>query len=145
MKKFVITCVATALVASLVASASAGDRVVSVSKSTLASMGFGSASVMSDVDGLAVRGKGWHPSSPTVTTTASVSGSSTANYYGHKGDSTSTNQYSASSNHTDGGGAGATGSSQSYAGQLWGGANNSGFHVGGTLVISGGTATASSY
>jgi len=143
MKNVAILCAATVLVASLVASASAADRVVSVPKSTLASMGFGGASVMSDADGLAVRGKGWW--APRVTTTAQVSGSSTANYTGHSGNSTATNQYTAGSSHTDGGAAGATGSSLSFAGQVWGGASNTGFHVSGTLVVSGGTATAGAF
>ena len=147
MKNVAIICAATVIVAGLVASASAADHVVSVRKSTLASMGFGSASLMSDAEGLAVRGKGWHPSAPkvTVTTSASVSGTSTANYHGKSGDSSASNQYTAASNHTDGGAAGATGNSLSFAGQVWGGASNSGFHVSGTVVISGGTATASSF
>ena len=145
MKNVAIICAATVIVAGLVASASAAD--LSVRKSTLANMGFGSASIMSDVDGMAVRGKGYsgHHSAPKVTTTASVSGSSTANYYGHKGDSTATNQYSASSNHTDGGGAGAQGSSLSFAGKISGGASGEGFQVHGTLIISGGHASASAY
>ena len=147
MKKIAILSMATLLVASLVASASAADRVVSVSKSTLASMGFGGASLMSDADGMTVRGKGYFGSNhaPKVTTTASVSGTSTANYHGRSGDSTASNQYAAGSSHTDGGGAGATGNSLSFAGQVSGGASGRGFIVHGTVIISGGTATASSY
>ena len=64
-------------------SAKAADA---VSKSTLSSMGFSSMQVISDNDGLAVRGKG---------TSASVWGESTANYRGQ----TSTNEAQDGSEH----------------------------------------------
>ena len=79
MKKYTIACAALVVVASMAVSAKAADA---VSKSTLSSMGFGSMQLISDTDGLAIRGKG---------TVASVWGESTANYRGQ----TSTNGYSA--------------------------------------------------
>jgi hypothetical protein len=140
MKNFAIICAAL-LVAGIATAASAGEH-VSVSKSTLASMGFGSASVMSDADGAAVRGKGYqHSSHSSVTTSASVSGTSTASFHG----TTSSNQYAASSSHSNSGGASAVGSSLSFAGTISGGANNHGFLVSGTLVVSGGGASASAH
>jgi hypothetical protein len=149
MKKIAILSMATVLVAALVASASAADRVVPVSKSTLASMGFGGVSLMSDSDGLAVRGKGFWSHSPAVTTTAQVSGSSTANFHGWSGDSTSSNQYAAGSSHTDGGAAGATGSSLSFAGKVSGAAvggdGGLAFQIHGTVIFAGGTASASAH
>jgi hypothetical protein len=85
MKNVGIVCAAL-VVALMVSSASAADA---VSKSTLASMGLSSMQVMSDNDGLAVRGKG---------TSASVWGQGTADYLGQ----TSTNGYRASSSHWSG-------------------------------------------
>ena len=82
MKNFCIVCAATVLAATLVASASAGEH--AVSKSTLNSMGFSSVQVMSDVDGLAVRGKG---------TYASVWGSGSAIFGNGNGGNASANGY----------------------------------------------------
>ena len=97
--------IATALlVAGLVGSASAAD----VSKSTLQNMGFGNVTVMSDVDGLAIRGKG---------TSASVWGEGTANYTNHNGSNTSTNGYSAGASHHYGSST-ANGSNLSFAGNV---------------------------
>lgn len=79
MKKYAIACAALVVVASMAVSAKAADA---VSKSTLSSMGFGSMQLISDTDGLAIRGKG---------TIASVWGEGTASYRGQ----TSTNGYSA--------------------------------------------------
>ena len=58
MKNLGILCAALVLVAGMVASASAAERTASVSNSALASMGMGSMQVMTDHDGLAIRGKG---------------------------------------------------------------------------------------
>jgi hypothetical protein len=58
MKNFCIVCAAVVVAASLVSSASAGDRVAPVSKSVLSSMGLGGMQQMTDSEGLAVRGKG---------------------------------------------------------------------------------------
>ena len=92
MKNVAIICAAL-LVVGMVASASAADG---VSKSNLASMGFASAQTMSDVDGMAVRGKGWH--GPSTGTKASVGGTSSALFFDpNYGGSTSSNNYSASS------------------------------------------------
>ena len=84
MKSLAIAC--ALLVAGLAASASAAD----VSKSTLDAMGFGNATVMSDIDGMAVRGKG---------TSAEVWGRGTANFNNSYGSNTSTNGYEAEASH----------------------------------------------
>lgn len=55
MRKFIVACVAVALIASS-ASAFAAEP---VSNNTLASMGLGGMKTISDKDGMAVRGKGW--------------------------------------------------------------------------------------
>ena len=78
---------AAVLFAGMIASASAGERAASVSKSTLGSMGLGGMHQMSDNDGLAVRGKG---------TSASVWGSGIATIHGT---ATQTSGYSASASH----------------------------------------------
>ena len=122
MKSLAIAC--AVLVAGLVGSAKAAD----VSKSTLAAMGFGKATIMSDADGLAVRGKG---------TSASVWGGSIANFNVPTGTNSATNGYSASSTHHVGS-AYANGNSNSYAGNvssLFG-------HLSFTKNISGGSAAA---
>ena len=97
MKSFAFVCAVL-----VCASASAAD----VSKSTLNAMGFGGASVMSDNDGLAVRGKG---------TSASVWGGSIANYNSWRGENSSTNGYEAAAGHHRGSSL-AKGSNLSYAG-----------------------------
>jgi hypothetical protein len=138
MKSFAILCAAL-LVAGIAASATAGEH---VSKSTLASMGFGSVQVMSDADGDAVRGKGWF--GPSYGTSASVSGSSTANYWGHSGNATASNQYSASSKHKFGP-ASAQGESNSFAGTEY--TKSFGNHTVTTTfyIVSGGGASASAH
>jgi hypothetical protein len=68
MKKFALACAAVVLFA---AAAQAGEK--AIAKSTLGSMGLGSMQVMSDNDGLAVRGKG---------TSAAVWGGSIAAWHG---------------------------------------------------------------
>jgi hypothetical protein len=97
MKSFAFVCAVL-----VCASASAAD----VSKSTLNAMGFGSASIMSDNDGLAVRGKG---------TSASVFGASIANYNTWRGQNSATNGYEAAASHYHGSSL-AKGSNLSYAG-----------------------------
>ena len=52
-------CAAIAAVTLVTGSALAGDRAVAVPSATLNSMGFGSARVMSDTEGAAVRGRGY--------------------------------------------------------------------------------------
>src|SRR5262245_59618575 len=70
MKTFSFMCAAIVLASGMVATASAADH---VSKSTLTSMGFANAQVLSDTEGAAVRGKfAW----------ASVSGWSWARFPG---------------------------------------------------------------
>ena len=81
MKKYSMILAAVVLVAAMAGTAAAADH---VAKSTLSSMGFGSASIMSDTDGLAVRGKG---------TYAYAWGQSTANYSNRNGSNTSYNGY----------------------------------------------------
>ena len=100
MKTLAIAC--AVLVAGLVGTAKAGD----VSKSTLDAMGFGNATVMSDADGMEIRGKG---------TSASVWGGSIANYNSYKGNSSSANGYDAAAHHYYGSSK-AKGSNLSFAG-----------------------------
>ena len=91
MKNVAIICAAL-LVVGMVASASAAEG---VSKSTLASMGFASAQSMSDLDGMAVRGKGF-----TGSTSAEVSGKFSAAFYDlNNGIAKTTNGYEAESSH----------------------------------------------
>jgi hypothetical protein len=97
--------IATAvLVLGLVGTVSAAD----VSKSTLAEMGFVNATVMSDVDGLEIRGKG---------TSASVFGASIANFNNQYGQNSATNGYEAASQHYRGS-ALAKGENKSFAGNV---------------------------
>jgi hypothetical protein len=131
MKNVAIICAALVIFAGIAATASAGEQVGSVSKSTMASMGFASAHQLSDADGLAVRGKG---------TSASVMGTSTANYDGRHGDATSTNAYMASADHRHDGSS-ANGSSLSFAGNVSGSVHHLHFNV----IIAGGNATASAH
>jgi hypothetical protein len=121
MKKFAIACAALVVVASMAVSAKAADA---VSKSTLSSMGFSSIQLISDNDGLAVRGKG---------TSASVWGESTAN---HKGQ-TSTNGYAADSSHRKGS-SGAVGANLSVAGTVKVKYNSNGLSVKANLGVAGG-------
>ncbi len=122
MKNLCILCAAIVLVASMSAVVSAGE--LSVPKSTLNSMGFSSVSVMSDNDGLAVRGKG---------TSASVWGQSTAVF----GPNTSTNGYSASASHYFGSST-AVGHNNSFAGIT----NTFGHFTSSTIVSAGGSSSA---
>ena len=93
MKNVAIICAAL-LVVGMVASASAAEG---VSKSTLASMGFASAQSMSDLDGMAVRGKGWVFQGGT---SASVGGTSSAMFFDPNfGGSTSSNHYDSAASH----------------------------------------------
>ncbi len=112
--------IASALLIGLVGSASADE----VSKSTLAQMGFCSATVMSDVDGLEIRGKG---------TSASVWGSGIANYNTWSGQNGSTNGYEAASSHYHSSSL-AKGANESFAGKV----NSYGF----TTNLSGGSSKA---
>ena len=80
MKNILFASCALVLFGCLISTASAGE--LAVSKSTLGNMGLGSMQVLSDTDGLAVRGKG---------TFAGVWGSSTALWQA----STATNNYEA--------------------------------------------------
>jgi hypothetical protein len=126
MKKLALALV---LVAGMVATASAADR--AVSKSTLSSMGLSSMQVMSDHDGLAVRGKG---------TFAKVWGGSSANFHGQH----SANNYAAGSNKWFGA-SGASGGSVSFAGVVGGMGSGNGFVIGGMGGVAGGGATAKAW
>jgi hypothetical protein len=126
MKNVSIICAALVIFAGIAATASAGER--AVPKSTLTSMGFAGAHQLSDTDGLAVRGKG---------TSASVIGTSTANYSGRSGDATSTNAYTAAADHHSSASS-ANGASLSFAGD----ARGSVHHVNFNVIIAGGNATA---
>jgi hypothetical protein len=131
MKNVAIICAAMVIFAGIAATASAGEHAVSVPKSTLASMGFASAHQLSDNDGLAVRGKG---------TSASVIGTSTANYSGRSGDATATNAYTAAADHHSSASS-ANGGSLSFAGN----AHGSVHHVYFNVIIAGGSAHASAH
>jgi len=126
MKCFAFAC--AVLVAGLVGSASAAD----VSKSTLAAMGFGNATIMSDVDGLEIRGKG---------TSASVWGEGTANYTNRNGSNTSTNGYQAAASHHHGSSE-AYGSNKSFAGNAKGYIGDSGRHIKFSVNFAGGNSSA---
>ena len=119
MKNRLIVCAATALVASMFASASAADLAGSVPATTLSSMGFGGVEILSDDAGLAVRGKG---------TYANVWGNSTANYTNRNGSNTSSNGYDAGASHHHGGSS-AQGSNLSYAGNAQGYGRHRSFSV----------------
>ena len=99
MRSFAIACAVLMLFA---ATASAGE--LAVSKSTLGSMGLSSMQLMSDNDGLAVRGKG---------TFAGVWGGSQANFGGQH----SANYYEAGAQWL-GKGSAAGGNSLSFAGEI---------------------------
>jgi len=128
MKKYAIACAALVVVASMAVSAKAADA---VSKSTLSSMGFSSMQVISDTDGLAIRGKG---------TSASVWGESTANYRGQ----TSTNGYQAAASHHHGGSC-AEGKNLSVAGTVKVKYNSNGLSVRANLGVAGGFSSASAH
>lgn len=112
------------LAAGLIGSAKAGE----VSKSTMGAMGFGGATIMSDHDGMAIRGKG---------TSASVWGTSSANFNSRDGDSSATNGYQAAANNHRSSSK-AEGSSNSYAGNV----SSLGHHFSVTKNIAGGSASA---
>lgn len=120
------------------ATASAAD--LAVSNSTLGNMGLGSMQVMSDTDGLAVRGKG---------VSVAVWGSSQASWFGGQAQAHSDNSYQAGASWLGPIGAHANGSSLSFAGQVgvtfW--ADPTGFmlqvQVG--AAIAGGSASASAH
>jgi hypothetical protein len=116
MKNFAFACAALMLLA---ATASAAEP---IAKSTLSSMGLGSMQIMSDNDGLAVRGKG---------TNASVWGGSAANWYGGQ---SSANNYTAGAAWL-GKSSNAVGSSFSFAGKLQvsGAADPTGWAIQGSL------------
>ena len=159
MKRFTIAS-AGLLAFCTVLPAAADDHVTSISKSALASMGFGNVQIMSDSDGLSVRGKGWQGSGGSFTTATAVAGTSTANFLSrHDGNNaTATNSYDAASAHSNGSSA-ASGRSLSFAGithiEASGGSGDTGFTVGGLnvtsfsinarLVVSGGSAFASAH
>jgi hypothetical protein len=126
MKSLAIAC--AVLVAGLVGSASASE----VSKSTLTSMGFANATIMSDVDGLAVRGKG---------SSASVWGVGTANFNNDNGSNTSTNGYLAAAEHRKGSSK-AEGSNLSYAGNATGSIGRHGLRVNFNVNLAGGKSSA---
>jgi hypothetical protein len=128
MKKYAIACAALVVVASMAVSAKAADA---VSKSTLSSMGFSSMQVISDTDGLAIRGKG---------TSASVWGESTANWRGQ----TSTNGYQAASSHRKGSSA-AAGANLSVAGTVKVKYNSNGLSVKANLGVAGGFSAAKAW
>lgn len=127
MKSFLIFGAATLLVAGVAASLSAGEVVGAVPATTLSSMGFGGVQLMSDADGLAVRGKG---------TYANVWGNSSATYYGRNGTSSAYNEYGAGANHKYGGSS-AGGGSDTFAGV----AVTRGRHSASFQIISGGSAS----
>jgi hypothetical protein len=121
MKNMRIVCVASVLMLGVAFVASAGER--SVSKSKLGKMGFASMRVMSNNDGLAVRGKG---------TTATVWGSSTSQVGGNTG----TTGYYANSSHYYGSSL-AAGASISVSGQYssgWFGGLTVGGTAGGSIA-----------
>jgi hypothetical protein len=134
MKNVAIICAAL-LVVGMVASASAADG---ISKSTLASMGFASAQTMSDVDGMAVRGKGFTPRG----TSASVGGTSSAAFFDiNNGVSTASNHYDASSSHKSDPSK-AKGNDSSNAGIVFTQTGDLGNFTKSTMVVSGGSAFA---
>lgn len=104
MKTFAIACAAMMLLA---ATASASD--LAVSKSTLNEMGFGGMQMMSDTDGMAVRGKA---------TFAEVRGRSSASWFSPSGTQMSQNEFRAGANHLGLIPSHADGTSLSFAGQV---------------------------
>jgi hypothetical protein len=131
MKNVTTICAALVIFVGIAVTASAGERAVFVSKSTLASMGFASAHQLSDTDGLAVRGKG---------TSAGVVGTSYANFDGRHGGATSTNADIALADHyrSD---SSVNGSSLSFAGNVSGSVHHVHFNV----IFAGGNATAAAH
>ena len=128
MKNLLIFGAVALLVAGSTVSVSAADLGSAVPATTLSSMGFGGAEIMSDNAGLAVRGKG---------TYASVWGNSSASFHSPAGGSTAYNQYSAGATHNYGSSK-AIGGSDSYAGA----ALSIGNHTATFQIISGGGASA---
>jgi len=128
MKNLLIIGAVALLVAGATVSVSAGELGSAVPATTLSSMGFGGAEIMTDDAGLAVRGKG---------TYASVWGNSSANFNGFGGSASAYNQYGAGASHKYGGSA-AAGSSNSFAGA----ALSVGRHTATFQIISGGGASA---
>lgn len=106
MKNAMIVFAAVALVVGLTASVSAGEPAGAVPATTLSSMGFGGVEIMSDADGLAIRGKG---------TYAYVWGNSSASYHGRNGQAWAYNEYGAGVSHRHGSST-AVGGSFSFAG-----------------------------
>ena len=124
MKNAMIFCAAIALVASLGAFAVAGEP-ADVPTATLSSMGFGGVQLMSDTEGLAIRGKG---------TYGDVWGNSTASAWGKRGNATAYNQYSFGGKGRRG--TRASGGSDSFAGR----AHEYGRFSSSKLYVSGGGA-----
>ena len=132
MKNFGMICGALVICASLVASASASDRVASVSKSTLGTMGLGGMQQLADNDGLAIRGKG---------TSASVWGEGTANFLGQK----SVNGYTADASHHSSSSS-AAGGNLSFAGVAHISTGHHGsLNVNAVLGVAGGTSFATAH
>ena len=102
MKSLAIVC--AVLAAGLVNTAKAED----VSKAALNAMGFGNATIMTDAEGLTVRGKG---------TSASVWGQSRAFFRDYYGSSSASNGYNAGASHHYGSSY-AKGASDSFAGRV---------------------------
>ncbi len=96
--------IASVILMLFAATASAAD--LAVSNSTLANMGLGSMQVMSDTDGLAVRGKG---------VSAAVWGGSSATWFGGQAQAHSDNSYQAGASWLGPIGAHANGDSLSFA------------------------------
>jgi hypothetical protein len=102
-------------------------------------MGFASAQTMSDVDGMAVRGKGWVFMGGT---SASVGGTSSAAFFDiNNGVSTASNHYDASSSH-GWDPSKAKGSSSSNAGIVFTQTGDLGSITKSIMVVSGGSAFA---
>jgi hypothetical protein len=135
MKNVLIASCSLVLFGCLISTASAGEP-AAISKSTLSNMGLGSMQMLSDADGMAVRGKG---------TFAGVWGSSTALWQA----STATNNYEAGSNWVKAP-ALAKGESMSFAGNidvsyLQDGMGNSQLSLNIIGAIAGGSAKASAF
>lgn len=120
------------------ATASAAD--LAVSNSTLGNMGLGSMQVMSDTDGLAVRGKG---------VSTAVWGGSQADWFGGQAQAHSDNNYQAASSWLGPVGSHSDGSSLSFAAeiQVLFMADPTGFalQVAVGAAIAGGSATANAF
>ena len=135
MKNVVIACFVLMLFA---ATASAAD--LAVSNSTLGNMGLGSMQVMSDTDGLAVRGKG---------VSAAVWGGSDATWWGFQAQAHSQNNYQAGAEWHGPIGAHANGDSLSFAGEVavlfWADPTGFALNVQVGAAIAGGSASASAH